>query len=114
LSLTVPVESARMRSATVKIRVTWDHIKRGCREFCWCCPVALAVLAAIPGSGPSVILEIDLTYRGRRYSIETPDEVLDWMTRFDRGQQMQLFEFELPLPWEKRPEEQPAATTAAA
>lgn len=99
----------------MRVRVTADHIARGVPGFCWSCPIALAIAESLPGSNPWVVLKIELTYRGRLYQIETPDEALAFMSRFDNDDNRRTlapFEFDLPLPWEHS--ETPAASTMAA
>jgi len=80
------------------VRVTAGHIAKGTRSDPCACPVAHAVMDALPSP-----CEVDL-YVGRIYIrpdagdlviVEQPASVIDFIEAFDDGQPVQPFEFTL-------------------
>ena len=80
------------------IRVTSDHIRRGQRNTCADCPIALAVRDALAPSGgaPSVFVSAAIAVGGKPYPC--PPEVEARWKAFDLRGAMEPFEFELDAP----------------
>jgi len=79
----------------VKIEVTADDIKNGDKRTCVSCPVALALgraLGSYAFAGPISLFP----YSGSTLRIDTPDEVIQFMTNFDAGLPVQPFSFTIP------------------
>lgn len=92
-------------TTTVRVRVTQEDIDAGVRYDCCRCPVALALLAALPPTLSVVVWATGATLLAlpRLHGVadvEFPRDVIDRIFEFDRGNGMTPFEFDLPLPTE--------------
>lgn len=84
----------------MRIKVTEDHIRKGCALDCNACPVALAVSDHFPGEDVNVSVashisvwdEISKVYLAY---VRTPEMVGKFMTDFDEGTAVEPFEFDL-------------------
>jgi hypothetical protein len=85
------------------VTVTAEHIARGERDNCVCCPVALAIADAFPGAivwvggARALIDEV-----GHDVEADLPVEVEEFVCRFDDDGFGEPFTFELDYP-ETRP-----------
>jgi hypothetical protein len=75
---------------TVEISVTADHIARGEQRNCERCPIALALLEAVPyaplievNAGHADIHHLGAEHEGMPCML--PDEALDFIQGFDEG-----------------------------
>ena len=79
----------------MKISVMQHHIDNGRRASCNSDPIALALKEAgfyQPWVGPN---HIAWRREFKDHSVETPEDVLGFMKKFDNGQLVEPFEFEL-------------------
>ncbi len=80
----------------MKIQVTEQHIHYGLKGSCTSDCIALAMGDAgccFPWASPTSLTWLNT--RGDSFSINTPDEVLEFMKRWDNGSVCEPFEFEL-------------------
>lgn len=92
----------------MKISVTAEHIKKGKRQHCSLCPIALAMIDA-GIEDPYVHTNVVLTgidYESRGYFTLSP-AAKRFISRFDCGRAVEPFEFELS------PKEEPVRTTTS-
>lgn len=80
----------------MKIKVKQTHIKRGRQFRCKECPVVLAVQESFPFTPPGNI-SVGGCIRIGSCFIPCPDAVDDFIARFDNGQEVGPFEFELDI-----------------
>lgn len=81
----------------MKIQVTQDHIKNGVRGNCTKDPVALALLDAgfiAPWVSPTRIKYTDKEF-GYRHEVDVPENVMDFLFRFDNELPVSSFNFEV-------------------
>lgn len=79
------------------IQVTADHIARGIRKMCTCCPVALALRDA---GYPHAEAGVDDLYLSRELgAIPIPPECANFIPAFDEGcPDLQPFSFQIETP----------------
>lgn len=85
------------------IKVTQECIDRGERQICFSCPVAIAINRALPAGQRCIVSAIMIKiYKDYRMldsdiikTIDTSDEVRNFIKDFDSGREVQPFEFEL-------------------
>lgn len=86
---------------TVRVRVTQEDIDAGVRDDCNRCPLALAVMRAVPQAKMAVVtyasvkLVMDAT---TLVTAKLPDRATLAIVEFDSSGTMSPFEFDLPLP----------------
>lgn len=81
------------------IRVTQRHIDQGKRNCPYGCMVALAIEEAIPGSWPTVDGATVLLSLGSQDSrIDLPAIARDAIDKYDDGQEVEPFQFDLEVP----------------
>ena len=87
----------------VLVKVTQEHIDKGCIRQSSNCPIALAIREAIDntkdcsvGNLHYSIWEKDVSSFGRL--IELPCEVIIWIDDYDHHKKVKPFEFEIELP----------------
>lgn len=89
-----------MSENTTFVRVTSEHISAGVRHDCGCCPVALAVRAAL-GDLPSRDVAVDTIEitawpgSGETWIASTPPAARSFIEAFDGRQPVEPFEFTL-------------------
>ena len=85
----------------MKINVTETDIKRGIKNSCFHCPIALALRRAYK---KDISASIDSAWFGRR-SIDLPVKAIDFITSFDYDRPVKPFSFDLPKieNWHKMP-----------
>jgi hypothetical protein len=85
-----------------KLRVTVNnrHVAAGRRADCGGCPVALALSELMPGSRPFVAGCRTLSLRAGNATewLLLPEDVADWLCRFDCGWSQETIAFDLELP----------------
>ena len=95
-----------------EIKITQSHIKRGRKKDAGCCPIALALLDAVPDRYPAVHYDkIILVDRKRgpggqpkrpTIRMETSDELHSWLDLYDSDKDYEMGEitiaFNLDLP----------------
>lgn len=85
----------------VKIKVTQDDIRNGLKETASLCPIALAAkrsLAKIGSMDGVGITIIGFTANnGRQYNLDLPNEVTEFIRRFDGDEPVEPFEFQLEI-----------------
>lgn len=77
------------------VKVSRQHIKKGCRISSSHCPVALAVRAANP-KAVYVAVSSMIVIDDKMWNI--PDYVQDWVQKFDTGEHVEPFEFTIGEP----------------
>ncbi len=83
----------------ITVTVTQEHIDRGRRRGCSDCPVALAILAAVPGLSGVDVMNPDLGYTllfdgsGGASTLKLPQPACDFIYRFDAGLDVSPFTF---------------------
>ena len=95
----------------VKVHLTQHHISRGVANDCDSCPVALAIMGALPGVSRVDVGEAGMDlhnrmvtrfYRGPRDAIGTavytPKAVVNFVKAFDDGHEVEPFTFTLRVP----------------
>lgn len=88
----------------IMIDVTAEHIAIGIPEKCESCPIALALIAAVPELGMPRVFEEEIHFlrteghRTYRRIVNTPYRVEAWVKRFDKTGSAQPFRFRLELP----------------
>jgi hypothetical protein len=88
----------------LSINVTQEDIERGQRHECDLCPIALALLRAIPGANVEVVpSKVWILPAGKREPFgwelaRLPDEAQSFMTKFDLGWAVEPFTFDLEVP----------------
>lgn len=82
----------------MKIKVTKHHIYKGSLGNCYECPIALALKHAGFTNVWVVDLDLQVYYNGRNRILPTPQSCYDFIHNFDKGQDVEPFEFELDLP----------------
>ena len=89
-------------TTTVRVRVTQDDIDAGVRCDCVRCPVALALMRAVPGCREALVdcarFDMDMVDGPNLYDVPLPIEVVNAIADFDTGAGMSPFEFDLTLP----------------
>ena len=84
------------------INVTAGHIARGEPENCEACPVALAIMDALPSAGVPSVGPSEVTFRvavDKWVDIDLPRAVSDFIETFDGGTaDVEPFTFELDYP----------------
>ena len=87
---------------TTKIRVTQRHIDSGVSGGSTSCPVALAVREVLGVDADVSVGSYTLGYRPKNRLdyrlLDLPTRVTDFISRFDKGLEVDPFEFELPGP----------------
>ena len=81
------------------VSVTAEDIANGIARDCYCCPGALAINRAIPGSDANIYrfgLYSLLWIEANGLHIRAPQELQDFAPAFDVGQKVEPFAFELP------------------
>lgn len=86
----------------MKIKVTENHIAQGEKESCSYCPVALAISEVIGLGDEDYIKVTDNVEIGimvkkemHHYQFEYPNNVCEFINKFDRGLVVEPFEFDL-------------------
>jgi hypothetical protein len=84
----------------MKIAVNRNDIAQGMPGNGWRCPVALAIARdlgchTMVGEGWAVTVAPDFTVASDFRSLDLPPEVQTWIRKFDRGETVEPFEFEL-------------------
>ena len=77
----------------VKVNVTQEHIRDGCHDNAFACPVALALRDAGCHAG---VTEWSISIRGN--CLPLPRAAAEFVRRYDRGDTPPPFTFELDLP----------------
>ena len=89
---------------TTIVVVTTEHIERGEPENCERCPVALAIMDALPAAGVPEVGPSQISFRVSDYQwadIGLPPEAIDFIETFDGGtDDVEPFSFELDYPAE--------------
>jgi hypothetical protein len=84
------------------INVTAEHIARGEPENCERCPVALAIMDALPGAGVPEVGPSQVTFRvadDKWADIDLPQAAGDFIETFDGGTaDVEPFTFDLDYP----------------
>lgn len=81
-----------MRS--VEVHVTQADIEAGVRQICTSCPVALAMTRAFGEPVRVGLVQFVLKASQRAFSEHVlPDEVSNWIARFDLGRTVEPFSF---------------------
>ena len=78
----------------MRVQVTQDHIDNGCRGLMGSCPIALAV-RELTGANNVLVLDCGVIADGRDSGI--PREAREFVRRFDNGEKVQPFDFEIDL-----------------
>jgi hypothetical protein len=82
----------------MRITVTKKHIKRGRPSESDFCPIALA-LKSVGVKNPNVDADtIDGLRRGTNFTKSTPDKLARFIARFDDGNPVKPFSFDIALP----------------
>jgi hypothetical protein len=87
---------------TLNVHVTQEHIDKGKQGNCYFCPVALAITPH--GAYYSIIstrsyeFVLYLCDKRKEAKLPTPEEVLDFINRFDAGKTVKPFSFALTIP----------------
>ncbi len=84
----------------MKITVTQEHIDGGVKDSPWACPIARALPRAPAGYDYEVFedrVHLWSSREGARYSY-LPEEARLFVAKFDNGEAVEPFEFELDLP----------------
>jgi hypothetical protein len=83
----------------MKIAVNRNDIAKGMPGISWGCPVALAIIRALGLGRGHIMLGTDKAHILRPddgiRSLDLPPEVQTWIRKFDRGETVEPFEFEL-------------------
>ena len=87
---------------TIKINVTQEDIDKGIQGSCVNCPTGLALQRTFPSSNYIHVDTVDIEYginpeSDEFKSVETPQEVIDFIDDFDNGKPVKPFFFELEL-----------------
>lgn len=83
---------------TITVKVTQEHIGAGVAESCRSCPVALALQdAGYPRAVVANFIFLDAHDPDSRL-LRTPASVVRFVHRFDSGQTVEPFEFQLEVP----------------
>ena len=86
-----------MSESSIRVRVTQEHINGGTRNDCGCCPVALALIdmlyECVRVDATHIEIRIGTSVRG----FLTPLEVAIFVRKYDGGEEVEPFEFELEL-----------------
>jgi hypothetical protein len=84
------------------INVTAEHIERGKPEECEWCPVALAIMDALPAARVPSVGPSEVTFQAgidKWADIALPPEAIDFIETFDGGTaDVEPFTFELDYP----------------
>jgi hypothetical protein len=83
--------------SAIKIDVTSDDIAKGEREQPCRCPIALALTRAHPGQWVLGEHTADFYFDDADGTISLPNEARDFIKRFDNGDPVEPFSFELEL-----------------
>lgn len=79
----------------MKIEVKLHHIEKGVCNSAWSCPIALALLDAKVKS-PTVCVQQIVIDQGKSFKrIKTPKKAQTVIKRFDAGESVRPFSFEL-------------------
>ena len=91
-----------MGETTIRVRVTQEDIDAGVRGDCTSCPVALALLRAVPGAYEAAVdgphFDLAMVDGPNLYDVPLPRRVAWAIARFDFSGTMSPFEFDLSLP----------------
>ena len=80
----------------IRIHVTQEHIDNGIRDSCLQCPIALALLEALPIHDVWVHKEEISIFDATSNKVYGPNlQVRDFITRFDAGEEVEPFSFTL-------------------
>ena len=84
----------------MRVEVTAEHIRRGKKNDCFLCPVALAVSGACGRRVNAAVRQIGVKNRnGEDYGyVDTPVPAQQFMKAFDRGEAVEPFAFDLDVP----------------
>ena len=81
----------------MKVNVTRQDIDQGERANCCNCPVARAIARLVPEGDQVEVLYASILRRGLQCRIvRIPEEVRDFIKKFDRGRWVKPFSFDLP------------------
>ena len=85
-------------ATTVTISVTQEHIDDGKPEECGSCPIALAILATIPGACRVAVYDDHANVwvpagKGRSITLDLPPEAGAFVLDFDAGEPVSPFTF---------------------
>lgn len=78
----------------MRIQVTAEDIANGIPYECEACPVALALKKHSPNVDADIIVDADNIWWGEA-AYSTPEEVVSFITNFDKGDAVEPFEFYL-------------------
>ncbi len=85
-----------MTAATVTVTVTQEHIDCGLPSKCSDCPVAMALLACVPGATGACVFFDHAIVRledGSDIKLDLPQEASDFIGSFDDSEKVAPFSF---------------------